>query len=107
MPTNLASKAMAPRIRSTSAASVCSASGSANGVVPRGIVEPGLQDELCGYAIAHGLPIARRDARRRERAFRARGRVPLIHARHRQSEPAFQLAGETFGARGHLVRRPV
>src|SRR6187455_2673138 len=99
MPTNFASKATASRIRSASAASVSSASGSAMGIVPRRFVEPRLQDELRRDLVARGLASGRPDARGRERRLGVLCCVPLIHARDLQGEAAFEPAREALGAR--------
>src|SRR4029450_4583183 len=107
MPTNLASNATAPRMRSASAASVSSASGSATMVVFRVLVEPRLQDYLRGHRVARCLARSAAHAGVTEaRIGRTRGE-PLIHARHRQAKAVFERASEAFRARGHLVLRSV
>src|SRR5262245_61046290 len=107
MPTNFASKAIAPRMRSARARSVSSASGSAKGLLPCRIIEPGLQDELGGDFVAHGLALACANACRGKRAFRILRRVTLVHSRHVETEAALQLPRETLGPRRHLVRRSI
>src|SRR6187397_448869 len=101
MPTNLASKAIAPRMRSARARRVPSASGSVSGSAKgfplRRIVEPRLQDELGGDFVPHGFAIARAHACGGERALGLLCGIALVHARHLDAEAAFQLPREPLG----------
>src|SRR5678815_280447 len=106
MPTNFASNATAPRIRSASARSVSSASGSATRRRFR-VVEPRLEDELCGDLVANGPAFLRAHARLRQRHLGALRRVALVDARDLEAEASLELAGEALGARRHLVRRAI
>src|SRR6266545_7034419 len=102
MPTNFASNATAPRILSTSAAKVVSASGSDMDGGMR-IVEECLQDRLRRDLILRVAARLSAHAGRGERlAGRARGET-LVDAGDRQAEAALELAREALGAGGHLV----
>src|SRR4029078_13721884 len=103
MPMNFASKATAPRMRSASAAIVCSRSGRATNRASVVLVEPALQHHLCGDRIASGLPLFPMHAGARELGIRCHRGETLVDAIHGESEARLELAGEPICARGHLV----
>src|SRR5258705_8624352 len=103
MPTNFASNATAPRMRSASASIVRSASGRATKVVSLGLVKPGLQNQLCGDRVARGLAAPSANTGAGKLRIGGKGREPFVDTRHVQSEAARELACEAFGARRHLV----
>src|SRR4030095_1369867 len=101
MPTNAASKATAPRMRSASATSVASASGSC-GVV----IEPPLQDHARCDLVARRAALAP-GARGVELRLCELGRVALVRGAYGDRETFAELAREVAGARGDRVRRAV
>src|SRR5262249_47408595 len=103
MPTNFASKATAPRMRSASAAIVCSASGRATNRASIGFVEPALEDKLRRDRVARGTAVPPVDTVGGKLGVRGNGREALVDAVHRQPEAAGEFAGEALGACGHLV----
>src|SRR5215475_7003446 len=103
MPTNFASNATAPRMRSASAAIVCSASGRVTNRISVGVVEPALQDQLCRNCVASGLSFLAVNTGLGKLGVRSDRREALVNALHAHAEAARELAGEAFGSRGHLV----
>src|SRR5437899_9286794 len=103
MPTNRASYATAPRICSTSAASVCSASGKVTKRVAF-FVEPGLKDQLRRNRIAGFRACCAMHAGSAQLEFGDLGRVAFVDAQHGQAEASFERPRELVGLRGDLVR---
>src|ERR1700720_1409357 len=101
MPTNFASNATAPRIRSTSAANVCSASGRGTRDVSLVVVEPGLENQLRGDRVAACAARSCADIWRGECGGGALRREPFVDARDAQSEARFELPREAGGVRRH------
>src|SRR5437762_10571920 len=104
MPTNAASNATAPRIRSASARSAASASGSAGVSLP--LIEISLQDELRGDLVAMCAALA--SAALAIQLFLCDFcRPPLVDQRNRQAKTFAKLAREVACFRRHRVRRAV
>src|SRR6185437_8678489 len=102
MPTSAASCATAPSIRSTSAASAASASGRPwSGVMV--LVEPRLQDDLRGNAIALAPMRATSVSRRSERVARGLARVALVLEGDGKREAIGKLVREFAGADCHRM----
>src|SRR5438552_574885 len=101
MPTNAASNATAPRIRSTSARSVASASGSSG--VSLLVIEIGLQNKLRGDLVAMFAALASAAL-----AFQVIlcdfGCPALVDQRNGQAETCTKLAREVSRLRRHRVR---
>src|SRR6516162_5745146 len=103
MPTNFASNATAPRMRSASAAIISSASGRATNRVSVGLVEPTLEDELRRDCIAGSLTALPVDTGSGKLSVRGEARESLVNATDLQSETTGELSGEALGTCGHLV----
>src|SRR5437867_13157500 len=101
MPTSAASCATAPRIRSTSAISTASASGSVSGVMLR-LVEPRLQDDLRRELVAQPAIRAAATPALRQLPARDFARPALVDQRDGQPMAPLELAGE--GARAGAPR---
>ena len=92
MPTNAASRATAPRMRSTSAASAASASGRSSGGVMR-VVEPCLQDDLRRRPASRAArPLRPPPAGVAQRAFARPRSLALVDQRHRQARSGRRAA---------------
>src|SRR5438128_12040486 len=94
MPTNPASIAIAPCMRSASAASPASASGRAFRRFM--LIEVSLQEQLCGDAIAQPTLVARLHSGHRELLGSVLIAVTLVRSCHRDSEPVVELSGESL-----------
>ncbi len=106
MPTNAASCATAPRIRSTSARERRFGVGKGVSSLVR-FIEPCLQDDLRGGLVAlrpHRAPAAAGGA---QRLFGRFARPALVDERDRQREARFELARKAPRAGRHRVRRAV
>src|SRR5438552_1326220 len=105
MPTSFASGAISSRIDVASATSVASASGSA--CVCGGFIKIGLEDDLRGDPVAHGPALSHAHASFEQRGPGSLGGETLVEKRHRNAEPAFELAGEALRSRARLVRSAI
>src|SRR5450755_5002409 len=105
MPTSFASMATALRMRSASAASVASASGSP--LVGAMLVKIRLQDKLGGDLVAHTALLARGHAGVRERSGRGKSREAFVDQRDGHAEAALELPREASCARRQFVLRSV
>src|SRR5256885_15728227 len=101
MPTNAASNATAPPIRSASAASAASASGIC-GISPL-LIEIGLQDDLCRNLVATGTRLAS-TALAIQPVLGNFRRPPLVDERNRQTKTFGEHAPEIARLGGHRVR---
>src|SRR5213080_2918650 len=104
MPTNAASNATAPRIRSASATSAASASGIC-GVSPL-LIEVGLQDDLRGDLVATGTRLAS-TALAIQPVLHDFGRPPLVDQRNRQTKTFGEPPREIARLGRHRVWRAV
>src|SRR5438128_2035150 len=102
MPTNPASIAIAPCMRSASAASAASASGRAFRRFM--LIEVSLQEQLCGDAIAQPALVARLHSGHRELLGSGLTAVTLVRKCYRDAEPAFEPSGESLRPVCHLMR---
>src|SRR6058998_1655950 len=101
MPTSAASCATAPRIRSTSAISTASASGSVSGVMR--LVEPRLQDDLRRELVAQPAIRAAATPALRQLPARDFARPALVDQRDGQPMAPLELAGEVARAGAHRM----
>src|SRR5437764_5460634 len=106
MPTNRASYATAPRICSTSAASVCSASGKVTKRVAF-FVEPGLKDQLRRNRIARFRACCAMHAGCAQVLVGDLRRKTLVDAQDRQTETSLERPRELVGLRGDFVRSAI
>src|SRR5260221_1682789 len=103
MPTNAASKATAPRMRSASAASVASASG----ICGASVIEPALQNDLGGDLIANFASLASAGACLVERSLCQLRGPTLVGELDGHLKAAGKFPRELLRARRHGVRHTV
>src|SRR5947199_5124524 len=104
MPTNTASKATAPRMRSTSDASAASASGMAG--VSSSLIEVSLKDQLRGDFVSMRSPFAPAP-RLIQLVLCKLGGPAFVYERDRQVESAAEIGRETLRLRRHRMRRAI